>query len=58
MSTAIIQDVSAPRAALALIAAGHMDAAADVLIACERTGATTVTLTAYGRELRVTVGAA
>ena len=57
MNGAIMENVSPARAAIALLAAGHTDAAADVLLACDRSGADAVTLTAEGAELRITVGA-
>jgi len=58
MIAAVMHGVTPSRAALALIAAGHTDAAADVLLTCTRTGASAVTLIRDGRELRIRVGAA
>ena len=47
-----------PRAALLLLAAGHVDAAADVLILASRNGGSSVRMYAEGSSLRVRVDSA
>lgn len=53
--TAIVSDLDAPRAAMTLLAAGHVDAAADVLVSASRMTRPVVDLLRDGRDLRVRI---
>lgn len=53
--TVIAADLAPSRAAIALLAAGHGDAAADVLVASDRIGSALVDLVRDGSALRVQV---
>lgn len=53
--TTLASDLDVPRAAVTLLAAGHADAAADVLVSASRMTRPVVDLLQDGRNLRVHV---